>query len=140
MLRPNQFGFRPNRSTACCYTRLVHDIRCNMDNGLLTGVIFMDFRKAFDTVPPYWKNYHQYQDYIQLVINDAESVLYADDTAVYYANKDPLQIQDVITKQCNNIFEWLNTNNLYLNQNKGKTEFVLFGTPQRLSRSSKIIN
>ena len=47
--------------------------------------------------------------------------------------RDPLQIQ-----QFNNVFEWLNTNNLYLNQNKGKTEFVLFGTPQRLSRSSKI--
>ena len=66
---------------------------------------------------------------IQLVIDDAASILYADDTAVYYANKDPLQIQDVITKQCNNVFEWLNTNNLCLNQNKGKTEFVLFGTP-----------
>ena len=45
----------------------------------------------------------QYQDYIQLVIDDAESVLYADDTAVY--------------QPFNNVFEWLNTNNLYLNQN-----------------------
>ena len=50
LICPNQFGFRPNRSTNHAVTRLVDDIRINMNNGLLTGVVFMDFRKAFDTI------------------------------------------------------------------------------------------
>ena len=40
LICPNQFGFRPNRSTNHAVTRLVDDIRINMDNGLLTGVIY----------------------------------------------------------------------------------------------------
>ena len=57
---PNQFGFRPNRCTNHAVTHLVDDIRINMDNGLLTGVVFMDFRKAFDTIQHacLMKNYH----------------------------------------------------------------------------------
>lgn len=47
---PNQFGFRPNRSANHAVTPLVDDIRIYTDNGLLTGVVFMDFRKAFDTI------------------------------------------------------------------------------------------
>ena len=33
LICPNQFGFRPNRSTNHAVTRLVDDIRINMDNG-----------------------------------------------------------------------------------------------------------
>lgn len=43
-----------------------------------------------------------------------------------------------IENQCDTICNWLGDNNLYLNKNKGKTEFVLFGTPQRLSKAEKI--
>ncbi len=38
LICPNQFGFRPNRSTNHAVTYLVDDIRTNMDKGLLTGV------------------------------------------------------------------------------------------------------
>ena len=187
----NQFAFRPNRSTNHAVTRLVDDIRINMDNGLLTGVVFMDFRKAFDTIqhaclikklPCYgiesieleWlKDYlfNRSQTVIfdnvkssplhithgvpqgsimspllfNILINDisqvvdkAQIILYADDTAIYYAHKDPKVIQEILGNQCNNINNWLGDNNLYLNLNKGKTEFVLFGASQRLSKAEKI--
>ena len=191
LICPNQFGFRPNRSRNHAVTRLVDDIRINMDNGLLTGVVFMDFQKAFDTIkhaclikkiPCYgiesieleWlKDYlfNRSQTVIfdnvkssplhithgvpqgsilgpllfNILINDisqvvskAQVILYADDTAMYYAHKDPKTIQEILGNQCNDINNWLGDNNLYLNLNKGKTEFVLFGTPQRLSKAEKI--
>ena len=71
-------------------------------------------------------------------MDKAEIILYANDTAIYYAHKDPKMIQETLGNQCNNINNWLGDNNLYLNLNKGKTEFVLFGTPQRLSKAEKI--
>ena len=191
LICPNQFGFQPTRSTNHAVTRLVDDIRIGVDNGLLTGVVFMDFRKAFDTIqhacliknlPCYgiesieleWLKddlFNRSQTVIfdnvkssplhithailqgsilgpllfNILINDisqvvdkAEIILYADDTAIYCAHKDPKMIQGTLGDQCNNINDWLGDNNLYLNLNKGKTEFVLFGTPQWLSKAEKI--
>ena len=48
--KTSQFGFRPRRSTELACTLLLDDIRKSIDNGLLTGVIFLDLSKAFDTV------------------------------------------------------------------------------------------
>ena len=50
LLKSNQFGFRPRRSTELACNLLVDDMRKNIDNGLLTGVIYLDLNKAFDTV------------------------------------------------------------------------------------------
>ncbi len=45
-----QFGFRKNHSTIPCINTLLDTVYTNMDNGLLTGVIFLDLKKAFDTI------------------------------------------------------------------------------------------
>ena len=50
LLKSSQFGLRPRRSTELAFNLLVDDIRKNIDNGLLTGVIYLDLSKAFDTV------------------------------------------------------------------------------------------
>ena len=50
LLKSSQFGFRPRRSTELACNLLGNDICKNIDNGLLTGVIYLDLRKAFDTV------------------------------------------------------------------------------------------
>ena len=49
-LHPTQFGFRRNHSTdaACCY--LVENIKLSLDRGGTVGAVFLDLRKAFDTV------------------------------------------------------------------------------------------
>ena len=51
LLSPYQSGFRANHSTQLAVTFLTDKIRGHMDKGLLTGAVFIDLKKAFDTVP-----------------------------------------------------------------------------------------
>ena len=50
LLSDAQFGYRLHRSTELAATLFLDDIRKNMDKGQLTGAIFIDLRKAFDTL------------------------------------------------------------------------------------------
>ena len=50
LLSKNQFGFRTSSSTQHAVTKFSDSIRQNMDKGLMTGAIFIDLRRAFDTV------------------------------------------------------------------------------------------
>ena len=50
-LPPYQSGFRASHSTQLAITFLIDKIRGRMDKGLLTGAMFIDLKKAFDTVP-----------------------------------------------------------------------------------------
>ena len=45
-----QFGFRKTRSTQHAVTLLADHIRTHMDQGKLTGALFLYLSKAFDTV------------------------------------------------------------------------------------------
>uniref|UniRef100_A0A8C5QTN4 Reverse transcriptase domain-containing protein n=1 Tax=Leptobrachium leishanense TaxID=445787 RepID=A0A8C5QTN4_9ANUR len=49
-LTPDQSGFRPNHSTTTALLKVCNDIQAGMEQGNLTGAIFLDFAKAFDTV------------------------------------------------------------------------------------------
>jgi hypothetical protein len=46
----NQSGFREHHSTETALLDLTNDWLHNMDNGLLYGVLFLDFKKAFYSV------------------------------------------------------------------------------------------
>ena len=50
ILSPFQCGFRKCHSTKFAALSLADTIRRNMDQRMLTGAVFIDFRKAFDTV------------------------------------------------------------------------------------------
>ena len=50
VLSERQFGFRKRSSTQHAVTFFSDFIRTNMDRGLMTGAVFIDLRKAFDTV------------------------------------------------------------------------------------------
>ena len=49
-LPPHQFGFRKHHSTQDAVTFFANHIRKGIDLGSLTGAVFIDMRKAFDTV------------------------------------------------------------------------------------------
>ena len=66
LLCPCQFGFRQGRSTQQAVTLLSENIGQNIDKGLCSGAVYIDLRKAFDTVshatlleklPSYGMNY-----------------------------------------------------------------------------------
>ncbi len=50
LLSEAQFGFRKYHSTSTCILHLLDVIYKNIDAGKLTGVVFLDLKKAFDTV------------------------------------------------------------------------------------------
>ncbi len=49
MLSKHQSGFRPKHSTLTTLIQMCDTIYENMDNGQLSGVVFLDIRKAFDS-------------------------------------------------------------------------------------------
>jgi retron-type reverse transcriptase len=50
LINDSQFGFRQKRSTQLAVTLFLDTVRAKMDKGLLTGAVFIDLSKAFDTV------------------------------------------------------------------------------------------
>ena len=45
-----QYGFRKNKNTGLAIAELTNELNINIDNGLINVGVFLDFRKAFDTV------------------------------------------------------------------------------------------
>ena len=50
LMTVNKFGMRRGRSTILVLSQFTDKILENMDKGLITGTVFIDFKKAFDTV------------------------------------------------------------------------------------------
>ena len=50
LIHPNQSGFRSKHSCVTALTNIVDHILKEMDQGNYTGVLFLDFKKAFDMV------------------------------------------------------------------------------------------
>lgn len=50
LLTESQSGFRPQHSTMTALLDAVNDWYSNIDRGLLNGIIFLDLKKAFDTM------------------------------------------------------------------------------------------
>ncbi len=63
---------------------------------------------------------------IESVITDCQLSLYADNTAVYYANSFYIELMITIRDDVHSISQWLNMNKLTLNMKK--TKFMIFGS------------
>eukprot|EP00795_Rhopilema_esculentum_P008370 gene8370-14344_t len=58
---------------------------------------------------------------------------YADVTVLYVADKETDSIENKLSKDMENLSEWLRCNELISNLKKGKTESILFRTAQRIA-------
>ncbi|MCB4744594.1 MAG: hypothetical protein LGB07_02925, partial [Sulfurovum sp.] len=50
LIHPNQYGFREHHSCHTALTTLVDTFNKNINNSEFTGVLFVDFAKAFDVI------------------------------------------------------------------------------------------
>ena len=65
-----QSGFRPLHSTSTCLIDTTNKLLHNIEKGLLTGMIFLDLSKAFDTL-----DHNKMQEKLSLLGLNASSVL-----------------------------------------------------------------
>ena len=68
-------------------------------------------------------------------VKQSKVVLYADDTALFFANKDVMTIERVLQEELNFLNNWFHKNGLIVNCSK--TNFMVFGTSQRLVKTSR---
>lgn len=64
-------------------------------------------------------------------------IKYADDTVIYYANKDIDVIENVLNSEMESVGTYCRENELVLNLKKGKTEAMLFGTAKRVKQHGR---
>ena len=77
-----------------------------------------------------------------VMVNDLPSVatnskimMYADDTVLFYSAKKVDELESSLNEDLCHVNSWVNTNGLSLNPIK--TQFMIFGTPQKLSSITK---
>ena len=186
LLSQFQSGFRPSHSTSTALLDFSDYILKNIDEGNLTGAVFLDLSKAFDMIDhsllkgkltalgvrggalAWFDNYlsgrtqsvsvnRTYSDTSDILlgvpqgsvlgtllfvvfIKDLPSVahrckivLYADDTALFFAGRNIQTIQSALQEDLNAVGEWFSLNRLLVNCDK--TNVMLFGSKQRLPRS-----
>ena len=188
LLSPAQSGFRQHQSKESAVIYSTDEIRRNAHAGRLTGPLFVDLKKAFDTVPHkelisklecfgfvdnsiawvtnYLSNRSQvvslgtsllsplavengvpqgsilgpvlftlYINELPSCINFSNVIMYADDTVIFFFSSAQLmKIELKLNMELTSLSEWLCGNKFLLNLKK--TEFMVFGTQQRLGRQA----
>ena len=66
-------------------------------------------------------------------------LLYSDDTVIFTANKNCKVIEERLNSDLNTITNWFSDSNFIMNLKKGnkKTEYVIYGTSQRLAKNHR---
>ena len=75
---------------------------------------------------------------IHIPLIEADIIFYADDTVLYCAGKTSNDIDHLINSESQKFADWLDENNLFINLKKVKTEPVLYGSHQELSKQPKV--
>ena len=83
----------------------------------------------------YWAHCYSSLLLIYQNVTQCKIVLYADDTALFYAHKDVKTIEIVLQQDLHALNNWFSRNVLLVNCTK--TNIMLFGTSQRLAGSAK---
>ncbi|CAB3993262.1 RNA-directed DNA polymerase from mobile element jockey [Paramuricea clavata] len=157
----HQFGFRSKYSTGLAVTYFTNTIINEIDRGNLAGAIFIDFRKAFDTVDhavlikkmemlgvrgvqlkwftEYLSNrqqvviYDNYRSDYYPVLKHCNVIMYADDTVLYFSHKDIKSIEAVLSEDMDAVAQWLQRNQLVIN-----LKVYCFDTARRLAKEGNL--
>ena len=70
------------------------------------------------------------------VVKKSKVSLYADDTCLYFAARDPMELQTTLNHELSLLNEWFFHNHLLLNVNKSK--YILIGTKSALRKCTNI--
>ena len=79
-----------------------------------------------------------YIDDLLEALSETASNLYADDTCIYYQDKDIQKIETILNKEFSSLCEWLIDNKLSIHFGEDKTNSILFTrskTPAKLNIS-----
>ena len=185
LLFKDQFGFRNKMSTSSALLQFTDSLLKSMDEGLVSGVVYLDLKKAFDTVDhsllllklseygvstaclKWFRSYLSQRSQqtsvgdalsskrnvtigvpqgsvlgpllflvfindLPLSVKHSNTILFADDTAIYYSGKNCNEIQNMMNEDLALVKKWLNDHRLTLNISKSK--FVVVGGKQQLKR------
>ena len=67
-------------------------------------------------------------------LKNCRVVEYADETVIFFRDRDPLDIQNKISEDFCVIESWLDSNDLIMNLKPSKTEAMVFRTSKRLNK------
>ena len=185
LISSHQSGFRSLHSTVTALLHATDQWAYNIDKGHVNAVVFLDLKKAFDTVDhtillskleacgvkgsehAWFKSYLNLRTqkcFVNGSLSDSKSLafgipqgtilgpllfiiyindlpnclefsvpqMYADDTNLTFAANDPYTIESKLNQDLAKVSDWLIANKLTLNISK--TEFMVIGSYQRLSR------
>ena len=187
ILTDRQSGFRKRHSTGTCLVEFLDAIYDGVENDRLSGVLFLDLKKAFDTVDhniainilsnmnmspvclqwyrSYLSNRSQvtqvnnvlsdkmglkcgvpqgsilgpllfilYINTLPSALEDSDTFLYADDTAIVCKGNNHDEVNSKLSKQLTKAHTWLCNHKLSLNL--AKTKIMYFGTANKTSKNS----
>ena len=71
---------------------------------------------------------------VHLVLEKCKILMYADDTVIFSSERSVEAVEEVLNQEENLVGKWFANNNLILNLKKDKTELVIYGTSQKLTK------
>ncbi|CAH1978922.1 unnamed protein product [Acanthoscelides obtectus] len=154
ILSENQYGFTEGKATSDAITKIVNQIHQNIDNRIPSICIFVDLKKAFDTVNhklllealerigfrgnaySLIENYLSNRPQSVQISGSFSKEMYIkcgvpqgtvlDDTAILYEGTDWSDLKNVIENDFIKIIRWFNSRKLSINYSK--THFLPFGS------------
>ena len=134
-----------------------------MDKGFHTGMVLIDLQKAFDSLDR--TLLLQKMDCIDFkeskkkkncdirclfrcwmlndlpqALNETGSYLYADDTCIFYQDKDVEKIEKVLNKEFPSLCEWFIDNKLLIHFGDDKTKTIFFSRKKRPAKTKDCQN
>ena len=108
LLSKSQHRFRKKHSTKTASIYFCDSIRKQINNGKLTGAVYVDLSKAFETIGRS----------VPLQKLSVYVVMYADDTVLYVSHESKEKIENDLNQDMQNLLSYFRKNELVINLKK----------------------